>query len=142
MIYFNNIPTTFPAVATLRQWLVNLCITYKAELKALHYNFVTEPALLKINQNYLNHDTHTDIITFAYAQPPYVEAEIYISLERLQENALIHKESVDNELLRLLSHGFLHCMGYNDTTKEEKAIMSREEDRCINMFHVKQDNNV
>ena len=142
MIYFNNKPNDFLSAPVLKHWLNTLCTIYKVELKTLHYNFVQEPELLKMNQTYLKHDTHTDIITFSYAAPPFIEAEIYISLERLQENAAIHKESTDNELLRLLSHGFLHCIGFNDTTKEEKKIMSIEEDRCINMFHVKQANNV
>lgn len=95
-----------------------------------------------MNQNYLKHDTHTDIITFSYVAIPSVEAEIFISIDRMRENATLHSESVENEMLRLLSHGFLHCVGYNDGTEEEKLIMKEEENRCINMFHVKQEKNV
>ena len=142
MIYFNNIPSDSPNTHYLSQWLRTLEGTYNAKIKTLHYNFVAEDIMLKMNQDFLQHDTHTDIITFSYASFPYVEAEIYISIDRMLENANLHGETVDNELLRLLSHGFLHCLGYNDRTKEEKLIMSAEENKCINMFHVKQEKDV
>ena len=142
MIYLNNIPSVFLSTLSLTDWLRGLAIFYKVEIKALHYNFVSESNLLKMNQDYLQHDTDTDIITFSYAPVPLVEAEIYISIERMRENAILHQESIENELLRLLSHGFLHCIGFNDSTKEEKSVMSIEENKCIKMFHVKQEKNV
>ena len=142
MIYFNNIPSHSPNSLSLSQWLRTLATAYNAKIRMLHYNFVTEDRLLKMNQDYLQHDTHTDIITFSYDSFPCVEAEIYISIERMLENANLHGETVENELLRLLSHGFLHCLGYNDSTKEEKLMMSAEENKCINMFHVKQEKDV
>ncbi|MGB0367119.1 MAG: rRNA maturation RNase YbeY [Flavobacteriaceae bacterium] len=119
-----------------------LAAFYKVEIKALHYNFVDESFLLKMNKDFLNHDTHTDIITFSYAPVPTVEAEIYISNDRMRENAILFNEPIENELLRLLSHGFLHCIGYNDSKNEEKSLMSVQENKCIKMFHVKQDNDV
>lgn len=142
MIYFNNIPSDTPNTLYLSQWLRTLAAAYNAKIRTLHYNFVTEGILLKMNQDYLQHDTHTDIITFSYDTFPCIEAEIYISVDRMLENALLHGETIENELLRLLSHGFLHCLGYNDRTKEEKLIMSAEENKCINMFHVKQEKDV
>ena len=142
MIYFNNIPSHTPDTLSLSQWLRKLATAYNAKIRTLHYNFVTEATLLKMNQDYLQHDTHTDIITFSYDSFPCVEAEIYISTDRMLENANLHAETFENELLRLLSHGFLHCLGYNDSTKEEKLMMSAEENKCINMFHVKQEKDV
>ena len=142
MIYFNNIPNQYLSAAVLIPWLESLAYFYRVKINNLHYNFVNESVLLKMNQNYLNHDTHTDIITFSYVAIPSVEAEIFISIDRMRENATLHSESIENEMLRLLSHGFLHCVGYNDVTEEEKLIMKEEEERCINMFHVKQEKNV
>ena len=142
MIYFNNIPKNLLSALSLSQWLCVVAVFYKVKIKTLQYNFVSESELLKMNQDYLQHDTHTDIITFSYASTPIVEAEIYISIDRMRENAIINNETIENELLRLLSHGFLHSMGYNDASKEEKTVMSREENKCIKMFHVKQEKDV
>lgn len=142
MIYFYNIPKNLPSTLSLSKWLSSVAASYKVNIKTLQYNFVSESELLKMNQDYLQHDTHTDIITFSYDSFPCVEAEIYISIDRMLENANLHRETVENELLRLLSHGFLHCLGYNDSTKEEKLMMSAEENKCINMFHVKQEKDV
>ena len=101
------------------------------------YNFVSKEEMLVLNQKHLNHDTHTDIITFSYTSAPVISAEIYISTEQCRENASLNNTTVENELLRLISHGFLHAVGYNDKTKAEKLHMTAEENRCINMFHVK-----
>ena len=138
MIYFNDIPTLSLSQSDLSNWLKRLALEFNVSIMQLHYNFVDEHSLLKINQDYLNHDTHTDIITFSYRDDAIIEAEIYISIDRMLENALINKETAENEFLRLISHGFLHCVGYNDHTKDEKAVMRSQENRCIEMFHVKQ----
>lgn len=94
-----------------------------------------------MNQDYLDHNTHTDIITFSYHTMP-LEAEVFISSPRMIENAKEFRQTIENEMIRLISHGFLHAIGYHDKTKEEKSIMTQEEDRCIKMFHVKQMKNV
>ena len=138
MISFNNIPNHYIPSASLLPWLDTIAVSYNVQIIRLEYNFVDEATLLKMNQDYLQHDTHTDIITFSYGETHQVEAEIFISTLRLEDNALINKESVDKELLRLLSHGFLHCIGYNDHSIQEKEAMRKEENRCIDMFHVKQ----
>ena len=142
MIYFNNIPNDYYSDATLANWLEALAVSYCVKINNLHYNFVSESILLQMNQDYLKHDTHTDIITFSYVAPPAVEAEIFISINRMRENAILHHELVENEMLRLLSHGFLHSIGYKDASFEEKLLMTAEENRCIKMFHVKQEKDV
>ena len=142
MIYFNNIPNDHFTAAVLRHWLEALSVSYSAKIKHLYYNFVNESSLLQMNQDYLKHDTHTDIITFSYTASPEIEAEIFISIDRMRVNAILYREYTENEMLRLVAHGFLHCLGYNDGTEEEKLIMKEEENRCINMFHVKQEKNV
>lgn len=142
MIYFNNIPKDYYSDAILSNWLEALAASYGVKINNLQYNFVSESILLQMNQDYLKHDTHTDIITFSYVVAPAVEAEIFISIDRMRENAILHHETIENEMLRLLSHGFLHSIGYKDASKEEKSLMTAEENRCIKMFHVKQEKDV
>ncbi len=141
MIVFNNIPADLPQAQQLIPWLEELCVHYAYSCRQLSYSFVSEEALLSLNKDFLMHDTHTDIITFSYGSNP-IEAEIYISIPRMIENAQKFKQSTENELLRLISHGLLHCAGFNDKNKKEQALMRKEEDRCIKLFHVKQKKNV
>lgn len=123
--------------ADLARWLIHIAACEGYTVRELEYNFVDANTMLFLNQKYLNHSTDTDIITFDYTQTKAIIAEAFISYEALKKNARHHSQTVENELLRLLSHGLLHCLGYNDkTTEENKQMRSKEED-CINLFHVK-----
>ena len=110
-----------------REWLMKVAKTESRNISNLLYIFCTDAFLLEINQRYLNHDTLTDIITFPYKSNP-IEAEIYISLDRVFENANIfsmgHKHQ---ELARVLVHGLLHMCGYSDDSEEEKTKMRAKE---------------
>jgi probable rRNA maturation factor len=108
----------------------------------LVYNFVSKERLLEMNQQYLNHDTHTDIISFDYTQNKSLSAEFFISLWAVARSAEEEAQSIENETLRVLVHGVLHCMGKKDSTAQEKAVMRKHEDEFINMFHVKHNNHV
>jgi len=136
-IVFNNAPKELPSKDSLLSWLSLCAKQYKVELSEVMYNFVSKEEMLVLNQKHLNHDTHTDIITFSYTCAPVISAEIYISTEQCRENACLNNITAENELLRLISHGFLHAIGYNDKTDAEKNQMTAEENRCIAMFHVK-----
>lgn len=94
----------------------------------LNIVFCTDNELLEINKSYLKHDFYTDIITFPIEEGDnFVEAEIYISLDRVQENANSLKVTFDNELLRVIIHGVLHLCGYKDATKKEKELIRAKE---------------
>ena len=121
----------------LAHWLKTIAAEEGHTVDELEYNFVEADTLLNLNKEYLNHDTDTDIITFDYTQNKSIKAEVYISYEALKNNAKIHGQTIESELLRLLSHALLHCIGYNDKTIDEKDIMRDKEDDCINLFHVK-----
>ena len=136
-IQFIDLPGYSPKEKVLREWLQSCAHQYNVQIEQLQYSFVSEDHLLLLNKTYLEHDTHTDIVTFSYAQAPFVEAEIYISSFRLEENAANYSETTENELLRLLSHGFLHAIDYLDNTAEEKRLMREQEGICIQLFHVK-----
>ena len=140
MIVFYNLPNRLER-KHLTDWLSELALIYEVSIKSLAYNYVTEAALLDLNQTFLQHDTLTDIITFAYVSNP-VEAEIYIGTVRMEENAKLYNQPIEIEMLRLIAHGFLHCIGYKDKTEAEKSLMRKQEERCIELFHVKHKKNV
>ena len=128
--------------AMLMEWLDDCADNYQVTIQQLYYSFVSKERMLELNQTHLDHDTHTDIITFNYGYNKNITAEIYISIFQCQENARKFNVSVENETLRLISHGFLHCIGYNDKTEEENEQMREEENHSIKMCHVKHNKHV
>ena len=104
----------------------------------LVYNFVSQEELLEMNQKYLNHTTHTDIISFNYSSKESLRAEFFISLWAVERSAEEESQSVENECLRVIVHGILHCLGFNVASLQEKAKMRTLENNFIDMFHVKQ----
>ena len=111
----------------IRNWLLNIIELEKGTLSTLNYIFCSDAYLHKINVDYLQHDTYTDIITFQY-EPDIVGGDIFISTERVQENAVANHVSFLNELHRVMVHGVLHMLGYKDKTVEEQQIMRSKED--------------
>ncbi|EAS20670.1 conserved hypothetical protein, UPF0054 family [Flavobacteria bacterium BBFL7] len=120
------------------KWLDAIASSENKSIGDLSYVFCTDEFLLDINQQYLNHDTLTDIITFDYCDDQLIHGEIYISIDRVKENASDFQVTFTEELLRVMAHGLLHLLGYGDKLDEEKVIMRLKEDEKINMFHVKQ----
>jgi len=90
-----------------------------------------------MNQEYLAHDFFTDIITFEYSELEGVSGDIYISTDRVTENAFELNCSVESEIQRVMIHGILHLLGHNDKTEEEARIMRELEDAALKLFHVK-----
>ena len=119
-------------------WLSRVAESEGYSLSALSYIFCNDRYLLDLNQTYLSHDTLTDIITFDYVEGTVVSGDIFISVDRLKENAAIFKVSFEEERLRVMAHGLLHLMGYKDKTAEDQEVMSNEENEKIKMFHVEQ----
>lgn len=102
---------------------------------SLTYIFVTDEALLEINQQFLNHDTYTDIVTFDLGETENeLVGEIYVSIDRVAENAETFKTTYERELHRVIFHGTLHLCGYGDKTKEEQTEMRGMEDQCLNRY--------
>lgn len=95
-----------------------------------------------MNQKYLNHETHTDIISFDYSQDKSLRAEFFISMWAISVSAQEEGQTTENETLRVISHGVLHCIGLNDKTVEEKAEMRKQENHFIDLFHVKHKSHV
>jgi probable rRNA maturation factor len=93
----------------------------------LSFILTTDASIRKINEEFLKHDYFTDVITFGYNEGNIIKGEIYISLETVESNSLNYKISFKNELLRVMAHGIIHLMGYDDSTEEERSEMRRIE---------------
>jgi probable rRNA maturation factor len=107
----------------------------KTPLAAISYIFCTDNYLLQLNKDFLAHDYYTDIISFGLAGPGQpVEAEIYISVDRVRDNAKNLEQSFRRELLRVVFHGALHLCGYHDKKKSEITIMRQKEDQYLRLF--------
>ncbi|WP_298149824.1 rRNA maturation RNase YbeY [Flavobacterium sp.] len=102
----------------------------------VNYIFCNDAYLHKINVQYLNHDTLTDIISFDYSLGNELNGDIFISVERVRENAVEFSVSFTEELLRVMAHGILHFSGYKDKSDEDVLLMRQKENEKIAMFHV------
>jgi rRNA maturation RNase YbeY len=113
---------------SISKWLKDSIANENKELGEINYIFCEDNYLLKKNQEYLKHNTLTDIITFDYSEGNKLSADIFISVERVKENAVIFAVSFEQELKRVIIHGILHLMGYKDKSEEESKIMRSKED--------------
>ncbi len=120
---------------SLKSFLAHLFKKEQKNLSALTYVFTTDKTLLDINLRYLRHDTLTDIITFNLSESTEeIIGEVYISVERVKDNAPVYKTSFRNELLRVIFHGALHLCGYKDKKKSEITIIRQKEDHYLSLF--------
>ncbi|MFN8326684.1 rRNA maturation RNase YbeY [Flavobacterium sp.] len=119
-------------------WIENVINSENKSLGEISYIFCYDEYLLEINKQYLNHDYYTDIISFDYTENEVVSGDIFISIDRVRENALDYGVSFDNELKRVVIHGILHFCGYKDKSQDEERMMRLKEEEKINLFHVKQ----
>lgn len=136
IIIFNQIPS-FLNPARLKTILKEYVQGYGFTIDQLVYNFVSKEQLYEMNAHYLNHQTDTDIITFDYSSGESLKAEFFISMWAIVHSAQTESQSIENETLRVIIHGVLHCLGYNDQTKDEKTQMRNLEDGFLKLFHVK-----
>jgi rRNA maturation RNase YbeY len=102
----------------------------------INYIFCDDEYLHKINVEYLDHDTLTDIISFDYTVGNLIQGDIFVSVERVKDNANDFKVSFEEELKRVLSHGVLHYCGYKDKSPKDEALMRSKEEEKMQMFHV------
>lgn len=119
-------------------WIKKVILSEEKEVGELNYIFCNDDYLHKINVDYLNHDTLTDIISFDYTVGKKLQGDIFISIERVRENASEFNVSFEEELLRVMIHGILHYSGYKDKTKVDEVVMRQKEEEKIKMFHVEQ----
>ena len=116
------------------EWIERVIEENEFTLGELNYIFCDDAYLLKLNVEFLEHDTLTDIISFDYTMGKLVGGDIFISLERVKENAEKFSHSFEEELKRVMIHGGMHYMGYKDKTEEEKKTMRSVEDNALSLF--------
>ena len=132
MITFNSETSfTLKNQKKLVKWIGDVISSEGFQVGEINYIFCDDSYLNKINQEFLNHDTFTDIISFDYTLGKEVGGDIFISIERVLENAEKFNEVFETELHRVMIHGILHFMGYKDKTKKEKTLMRTKEDENI-----------
>lgn len=121
--------------AEISEWLKNVILSEKSILGEIGYIFCDDNFLLSINQRFLQHDTYTDIITFPSSQDNgIISGEIYISIDRVKENSAMSNNNFEREMDRVIVHGVLHLLGYNDKTPDEAQLMRQKEDYYLSML--------
>ncbi len=121
----------------IKKWLKSIAEKHHFVIGDINYILCDDLELLEINQSFLKHDTFTDIITFNYNQNHILNSDIYISIERIQDNAKLFKVAFTDELYRVMIHGVLHLCGFNDKTKNEKIYMRSLEDEALKILNKK-----
>jgi len=127
-IFFEDIPLLKIKRGVLKKHIKQLINSELADLGNISVVFCSDNYLLNINKQYLNHNYYTDIVTFDYGENSVISGDLFISVDRVTENAKIFNKAFYNELYRVVFHGILHLVGYNDKTNEEKRVMRNKED--------------
>jgi probable rRNA maturation factor len=118
----------------LKKFIDNVFKAEGVKLDSLNYIFCSDEYLLQINKSYLNHDYYTDIITFDLSNSTGIVGEIYISIDRVVQNASTHKCTITQELHRVIFHGALHLCGYKDKSKRDSVLMRQMEDKYLTLY--------
>lgn len=118
-----------------KAWIKQIITNHKKKCGNISYIFTDDKNILVVNQQYLNHDYYTDIITFDYAEKEIINGDIFISVERVKENAQEFNTSFDNELHRVMIHGILHLLGFKDHSKKEEQTMRQKENEALALFY-------
>lgn len=139
MISFNY-ETDFELVneEAFENWIIDIVDSEASAVGEINYVFCDDDYLHKINVEYLNHDTLTDIISFDYTVGNLIQGDIFISIERVKDNATDFKVDFEEELKRVMAHGILHYCGYKDKTDADAKLMRQKEEEKIKLFHVEQ----
>ncbi|HEY4619051.1 MAG TPA: rRNA maturation RNase YbeY [Flavobacterium sp.] len=119
-------------------WISEVIVSENKKEGEINYIFCDDEYLHKINLEYLNHDNLTDIISFDYCVGNEINGDIFISVERVQDNANDFEVSFETELRRVMVHGVLHYCGFKDKGEEDESLMRSKEDEKLAMFHVEQ----
>ncbi len=138
-ISFHNEGVTVktPSKRVLKAWIKELVSNHGKKIGELAFVFCSDEKILEVNQNFLQHNYYTDIITFDYCEGDIVSGDVFISVERVKENAIHHQAEYKEELVRILAHGVLHLIGFQDKSPKKKKEMTKNEDLCISLFLTK-----
>jgi len=115
-------------------WIKSIVNKYGYKLGEINYIFCSDKYILEINRQYLNHDYFTDIITFNYNNDKLISSDIYISIDTVAKNAEYYNVKFENELNRVMIHGILHLLGFDDKSEDEKIVMRNKEDEALDFL--------
>ncbi len=133
--FSEEIPYTLKEKLNRKRWLTKIATNAGFKIKELNYVFCSDEYLYQMNRDYLKHDTYTDIITFDNSEKKDdIEGDIFVSIDRVRENAKTLAQEVETEMNRVLAHGLLHLMGYKDKTQEETALMRLKEEESLKLY--------
>lgn len=134
--YFSqNINFSIDDENKISEWLHLISKSENFNLSEINYIFCDDKFLYSLNIEYLNHNTFTDVISFDFSErTDQITGDIYISIERISENANKFNKTINNELFRVMAHGLLHLLGYSDKTKSEKLLMTKKEDYYLSLL--------
>ena len=133
--FTESVKYNLPQKLKVKKWLKMAIEKEGFKLGELNFIFCSDEYLLSINQQYLNHDTYTDIITFDNSEvDKLIVSDIFISIDRVNENASKFKTTPFNEVCRIMIHGTLHLLGYKDKGKEAKTLMTAKEDEYLMLY--------
>lgn len=135
--YNDGVRAKTPSKRLLKAWIKEFVSNHGKKVGELAFVFCSDDKILEVNQGFLQHDYYTDIITFDYCEGEIISGDIFISVERVLENATLHQVNYTTELLRVLSHGVLHLIGFQDKEEKNKVEMTRNEDLCMSLFFTK-----
>lgn len=136
-LYKTGVRIETPSKTQLQAWLKEIAKKHKKKIGEINYVICSDDYLLKINQDFLDHDYYTDIITFDYSEGEILSGEIYISADRVRDNAISNHEKIKVEMVRVMAHGLLHMIGFQDKKKKDVEEMRKNEDLCITLFFSK-----
>ncbi len=134
-ISFNYQHSSFRVRKTgqVKNWLVTVVHEFGFHIDSLGFVFCDDEFLLKLNIEHLDHDTYTDVISFNYSTGKQISGEIYISCDRIKANSKSYKVKLPDELHRVMIHGVLHIIGYQDYTAIQKTEMAAKENYCLSL---------
>ena len=124
--------------SAISEWISKVIISENKSEGEINFIFCDDDYLLELNKQHLNHDTLTDVISFDYSLGNELSGDVFISIERVQDNAKDFKVSFAEELNRVMIHGILHYCGYKDKTEEDERLMRNKEDEKLKLLHVEQ----
>ncbi len=118
----------------IKHWIKQIVENHGCKLGEVSYIFCSDERILEVNQQYLSHDFYTDIITFDYVEKDKISGDIFISVDRVKENAKDFNVTFQQELLRVIIHGVLHLLGFEDHSAEEQQLMRQKENEAIALW--------
>lgn len=137
MISINTEDTGFKlkSIRKHKTWIKDIIYQHNMEVGNISYIFCSNHYILNINRKYLNHDYYTDIITFNYNEKNLISGDVFISIDTVRENAIDFKQSFEEELRRVMIHGILHLLGFDDHTPMEKELMRQKEAEALSIYN-------